>query len=58
MKYNHAFTFSFSLVNASEDGTGTTAQQAREAIMKRLATIDDAELLECIGLPFDTYEEE
>ena len=58
MKYNHMYAFTFSLVNGSENGEGTTPQEVRNAIKKRLESISDSELLECIGCPEDTYEEE
>ena len=58
MKYNHAYTFGFSLVNESPDGEATTAQQLREALLSTLARYSDIELMENCGAPFDTYEEE
>ena len=57
-KYNHAYSISFSLVNTSEDGEKTKPSEVREALLKRLASIDDNELMECVGYPYDTYEEE
>lgn len=56
-KYNHMYSFTFSLVNNSPDGETTTPKEVREAIIKRLSTIDDDELMECMGYPEDTYEE-
>lgn len=55
--YNHMYSFTFSVINNSHDGEATTPKQVREAIMQRLCTIDDDELMECMGYPDDTYEE-
>lgn len=58
LKYNHALTFAFSL-DSDVDCVGLQNPHfVREAILNHLAKIDDAELLENIGLPFDTYENE
>jgi len=54
-EYNHAFTFGFSLVNASEGGEAT-GPELRRAIMEHLARTDDNELMENCGAPFDSYE--
>jgi hypothetical protein len=55
-KYNHAFTFGFSLLSNHESGDDVTAAQARAAIIERLQQMEDGELLENLGYPFDTYE--
>lgn len=57
-RYNHAYSISFSLTNTSEDGEKTTARELREAIIKRLASIDDQELKESVGCPWDTFKED
>ena len=56
IKYNHAFTFAFSLENNSPDGVDTSADELRAAILNRLMNITDDEMIENVGLPFDTYE--
>lgn len=58
MKYNHMYSFTFSLVNESENGEETTPQEVRNAIKKRLESISDDELMECMGYPDDTYTED
>jgi len=55
-RYNHAFDIAFSVSNGSEDSA--TADELRAAIKDRLNSIDDDELLEATGAPFDTYQEE
>lgn len=56
--YNHMYSFTFSLVNSSANGNETTPDEVRIAIKKRLESISDNELMECIGYPDDTYKEE
>ncbi len=56
--YNHAFTIAFEVPGSTrEDGEDVTAQQLRAAIMRRIASIPDAEMLEACGAPYDTMEE-
>jgi hypothetical protein len=58
MKYNHAFDIAFSVVSEHPTGEDVTAEQVREALIKRvIQAYDSGELLEAIGAPFDTYEE-
>jgi hypothetical protein len=60
MTYNHAFTLAFS-VSKSSDPTGAniTAEQLAESLRTRIADLlANGEMLEAVGLPFDTYEEE
>lgn len=56
-RYNHAYTFAFSLESGHPTGDDVTGAQLREAMFKRAKDIDDAEMLEACGMPFDTYEE-
>ena len=59
MKYNHAFDIAFSVVSEHPTGEDVTAEQVREVLIKRvIQAYDSGELLEAIGAPFDTYEEE
>lgn len=55
-KYDHAYTFGFSLQSNDAGGEDVTAEQLRDAIVKALARMNDVELLENCGYPFDTYE--
>ena len=58
MKYNHAFTIAFS-VETEHEADDVTAEELRDAIRKRIDDCmngTDADLIECCGAPFDTYE--
>ena len=55
-RFNHMYSISFIVINGSEDGEHTTPAEVREAILKRLETTTDDELLEAVGYPEDTYE--
>jgi hypothetical protein len=54
-RFNHAYTFGFSLESDSEDGT-VSAEELRRAIMLAVAEMSDTELRENCGFPFDSYE--
>ena len=59
--YNHAFTIAFSLTTpASCEGEDYPAPgEIREALYRRIKDLDDdAELMEAIGTPFDSYVED
>jgi len=57
--YDNAFTIAFSIKGCRDpEGETTTPQQFREAILYRLASIDDQELIEAIGGAYDSMEEE
>jgi len=61
MNYNHAFSIAFSVISknsCNNDEDYPTPNLIREAILLRLASIDDHELMEAIGAPFDTFIEE
>jgi hypothetical protein len=57
--YNHAYSIAFSVSNSTHpEGEDLTQEQLVSAILKRVADlIDNNEMLEAVGLPFDTYEE-
>ena len=55
--YNSVGFLGFSILHEEEEVKTITSQQVRDAIIMRLASIDDQELLECVGLN-DTYNEE
>ena len=57
--YDNAFTIAFSIKGCRDsEGETVTPQEFREAILYRLASIDDQELIEAIGGAFDSMEEE
>lgn len=57
--FNHAYDFAFSISGSTTgDGMDVTAEQLRSALIHRLNHMDDDGLLEAIGAPFDSYEEE
>jgi len=59
MKYNHAFDVAFAVVSNDPDGEDVTAEMMRDALLKRVETLmADGEMIEAVGCPFDTYEEE
>ena len=53
-KYNHAYDIAFEVISDTEDGSDVTPEMLRSAILKRLNGMDDDELLEACGAPFDT----
>ena len=56
--YNVAFTIAFEIPKCTDPkGDDVTPSQFRQAILLRLAGIDDNELLEAIGLGFNNYED-
>ena len=59
-KYNHAFDLAFIVSGSTtDDGSEITAEQFRDAILKRVQDLYDArELIEAVGAPFDSYEED
>lgn len=54
-RFNHGFDIAFSLINSDESGNATP-KELRTAILERLASLADDELLEAIGAPFDTFQ--
>jgi len=59
MKYNHAFDIAFSLVSEHPTGEDVTEEQMRDAILDWVRwRYVRGELLEAVGAPFDTYEED
>ncbi len=54
--YDHAMTIAFSLRSEHPSGEDLTPQQIRNALYQRLTRLDDDELIEATGAPFDTYE--
>lgn len=55
--YNHAFTIAFTVISDHPEGEDITPQQFRHAILDRLASLVEDELLEAVGPPYDTSEE-
>lgn len=55
-RFNHAFSIAFSLDSHDADGNDAKPTAIRRAIYERLASIDDDELIEAVGAPFDSYE--
>ena len=56
--YNHAYTFGFEVPGSTDaSGDDVSPEQLRIAIMRRIASIPDAEMLEACGAPYDTMEE-
>lgn len=55
-RYDHAFTIAFSLVSSDPSGRDVTPAELGAAILTRLATLSDTELIEAVGAPYDSYE--
>lgn len=55
-RYSHACTIAFEIVSKCERGEDLEGPALRVAILERLASIGDAELVEAVGLPFDTHK--
>ncbi len=55
-RYDHAFTIAFSLVSSNPSGCDVTPAELRAAILTRLASLADDELIEAVGAPYDSYE--
>jgi len=59
MKYNHAFDIAFALTSNTPDASDVTELMVMEALNKRIfELLLNEEILEAVGVPFDTYEEE
>ena len=59
-KYNHAFTIGFSIESDNEGGE-VTASELLEGLRKRYESMmsdGDQDIVECCGMPFDSYENE
>lgn len=54
--FDHALSIAFSLRSEDPSGENLTAAQIRKALYQRLIALDDDELIEATGAPFDTYE--
>jgi len=54
-RYEHLYDISFSLRSNDEKG-GYTAEQIRQAIYRRVGNLDDSELFEAIGAPFEVTD--
>lgn len=59
-RYNHVFSLAFQFVTTDADGdlSERDATAVRTAILRRLASMGDAELIEAIGPPDNTIEEQ
>jgi hypothetical protein len=59
-RYNHAYAIAFSVSGSAHPaGEDLTQEQLVFAILKRIADlVDNNELVEAVGLPHDTYEED
>lgn len=57
-RYNHAYSFGFTVLSNSKEADDVTGAQLRKAIIEGLAKRTDKEVLDNCDCPFDTYEEE
>ena len=57
-RYDHAYTVAFSLTSNHPTGEDVTADQAYTALRARIkGLMENEEMLEAIGAPYDTYED-
>ena len=56
--YNHGFELSFNLVSNTEDGSDITNAMLREALLAKIADMDQSDTWFCCQPWDDTYEEE
>lgn len=56
-RFNHAYDIAFELVT-EHDKDQVTAEELRAALWARLKSMDDTEILEACGYPFNSYEME
>lgn len=54
--YDHAFTIAFSVKSDTPDASDITPAILRAAIVRRLASLPDDQMLEAVGAPFDTSD--
>lgn len=57
-RFNHAYTLGFSLESDHPTGDDIEPAVMRAAILIYLARLEDTELMENTGMPFDTYNTE
>ena len=59
MKYNHAYTIAFS-IDTDNPPDKVTAKELLNGLYERLVDLQkcDDEIIEAVGMPFDTYENE
>lgn len=53
--FTHMFDFTFEVANQPEDGEKITGSDIREALLKRVNSLSDEELVSTLGGPRDTY---
>lgn len=53
--FNHAFDFAFEVISDDEEAEDVTPAMLREALLKRVNTLSDRELVEACGR-YDTME--
>lgn len=57
--YNHAYTIAVEIGNSSsENAEDVTGAQLRAALLARIVSLSDTELLEACDAPYDTFEED
>jgi hypothetical protein len=57
-KYNHGFEIIFDLVSNTEDGSDITISMLREALLAKIADMDQSDAWFCCQPTCDSYEEE
>lgn len=57
-RFNHAYSFAFEVISNDDRGEDVTADMLRSALMARLNRLDEDEMIEACGCPWDTFEQE
>lgn len=55
-RFNHALDIAFSVETHDADGGDATPAAIRRALYERIAALNDDELMEAVGAPYDSYE--
>ena len=55
-KFNHLFDIAFSVITEKEDPDTITGKEFRDALLLRIANMDDNEFLEACGYLSDSFE--
>jgi hypothetical protein len=55
-KFNHLFDIAFSVISEKENPDTITGRELRDALLVRIASMDDSEFVEACGYLSDTFE--
>jgi hypothetical protein len=55
-KFNHLFSIAFSVISEKEDPDTIKGRELRDALLVRIASMEDSEFVEACGYMSDTFE--